>query len=92
MKVDLDEILEASKAATQGSWRQSVGLSGVVSGVNYESAFDCLPEDANLICLMRNNIDAMIEELKMYREAEFHAEQSALYGRKHNDDGSGNES
>jgi len=32
----------------------------------------------------------MIEELKMYREAEFHAEQSAMYDmydRKHNDDG-----
>jgi len=28
----------------------------------------------------------MIEELKMYREAEFHAEQSACYDRKHNDD------
>ena len=44
-------------------------------------------KDAKLITAMRNNIDAMIEELKMYREAEFHAEQSATYDRKHNDDG-----
>jgi len=84
MKVDLDELDKLSKGATPTPWGE-----GYPTGGNQTVWWD---ENTELITAMRNSIDAMISELKMYREAEFHAEQSALYGRKHNDDGSGHES
>jgi len=84
MKVDLDELDKLSKDAMPAPWRDDTPTG--------EDDGEWWDKDTKLITAMRNNIDAMIEELKMYREAEFHAEQSAMYDRKHNDDGSGNES
>jgi len=57
----LEELEKAEAVATQGPWQGSVGLSGVVLRSNYDASFQCTPGDANLICLMRNNIKTLLE-------------------------------
>ena len=84
MKVDLDLLEKVARERTKCVW---------AIGDLYEERINKFSRnDEDFFITMEKNIDAMIAELKMYREAEFHAEQSAMYDRKHNDDGSGNES
>jgi len=81
---NLDDIEKAEAAATKGDWEPAtkgewepatkgdlapkVGLHGVALRANWNDSFECKDEDAKLICLMRNNILAMIAELRAARE------------------------
>jgi len=64
MKVDLDLLEKAEAAATQGIWGVE---SWQLGHINYG--------DAKLIFLMRNNIKAMIAEIRAAREVVDAAEQ-----------------